>query len=99
MKKYKDSILILIVLLLSACKNEKEYPQAVLDNFVKSCKQQAGGVNDVLCDCLIIKVQKKYTYKEFMKIESKVDSGVQDKDFLEFIEWANTECGIELSGD
>ena len=99
MKKYKSLILIVCILALTACKNEKEYPQAVLDNFVKSCKQQAGGVNEVLCDCMVMKVQEKYTYKEYKAVERKIALGKQDKEFLEFAEWAKNECGVELSGD
>ena len=67
-----------------------EYPQAVVDEFLKSC--ESAGSNSKFCACMFEKVKSKYSFEEFTVIESKISAGTPPEEFVEFSGKARAEC-------
>lgn len=69
---------------------EVGYPQAVIDEFLKSC--ESAGSNAKFCACMLDKVQSKYSFEEFSVIEAKISAGTPPEEFVEFSGKARAEC-------
>ncbi len=92
--KLSGTLLIAFILLsgLSSCvRSEHEYPVSIKKNFMKGCLSSPA-TNEKICDCMFDKIQKKYTYKEFLKIDKQITKGHTPKDYMDFIEKAAMEC-------
>lgn len=50
-----------------------EYPKEVKDNYMQACL--ANGGNEPICGCQLKKVQKKYSYAEFVTADTNARSG------------------------
>lgn len=74
----------------SASAADGEYPEAVVDEFLKSC--MAAGSNEKFCACMLEKVQGKYSFEEFSVIEAKINAGTPPDEFVEFSGKARAAC-------
>jgi len=50
-----------------------DYPQSAVDNFTRSCEQQ--GASRAACSCSIERIQDRYTFAEFQKIDEDAGTG------------------------
>lgn len=66
------------------------YPQAVADEFLKSCETAGSDLN--FCKCIFDKIQDKYSFEEFSVIESKISAGTPPDEFVEFTGRARAQC-------
>ena len=71
---------------------KNEYPPQVTEAFVESC-EKAGSKRD-LCECLLEKIQQKYTFEEFSVLESKLAGGRAPDEFLEYMGKSRAECTL-----
>lgn len=88
---------IVACLSLSACgslfvdKNTHDYPQASKDAFIASCIKNSGGKQDA-CNCMLAKVEERYTYGEMADLEEKIKSGQQSQEFTDFMTGVAQSC-------
>jgi hypothetical protein len=80
------------VFLLSACGDDGEYPQEVVDNFMAGCTSQPGATEGY-CRCSIREIQEKVSFEEFRKLESSIGD---DKRFPDPLVDAVGACVDEL---
>lgn len=73
---------------------KNEYPAAAAENFVKSCAASSDGKQE-LCLCVLDKIQQKYTYEEFSRMEEEMQAGETPTEFLDFMEEARAGCTKE----
>ena len=93
----KLKLLLLTAFLLSGCaalapKNDNGYPPKVVENIVSGCEKTSAVPK--ICPCMAEKVQKKYSYEEFVKIDKAIASGKTPADFQKFAGEAAKECAI-----
>lgn len=92
MQKIVSCFVILII--LTACSGAGEaYPEKVRENFVKSCAAKASG-KTALCDCIFEKISARFTYREFLAIETEMKKGGQTTEFLRFVDSATRSCMV-----
>lgn len=72
--KYGLLLAFSTIIVVSGCGGKNEYPAAEVTNFMNGCL--ANGGNPKYCSCILDKVQRKYTFKEFndMSVEKFIDS-------------------------
>lgn len=68
-----------------------EYPAAAVENFVDSCAASSDGKRGV-CLCVLDKIQQKYTYEDFSRMEEEMQAGETPTEFLDFMEEARAGC-------
>lgn len=68
-------IVVAASVILAGC-GKNEYPPVVTTNFINSCLQSGGSAQG--CSCAIEKIQKKWTYDDFAKIEAQANLGDAD---------------------
>jgi len=56
-----------------------------------SCTSTSGGKKDA-CSCILDKIRKKYSYKEIVDIEAKIQKGIPTPDFHSFMDKARKGC-------
>lgn len=66
------------------------YPQDTRDAFLKSC--QGAGSKQEFCVCVFEKVQAKYSYDSFKRIEEAMLDGEPPAEFVEFTQKTRDEC-------
>jgi hypothetical protein len=71
-----------------------EYPAAAAENFVDSCAASSDGKRE-LCLCVLDKVQQKYTFEEFSRMDEEMQAGETPSEFLDFMGKARAECTKE----
>lgn len=71
-------------------KTEHQYPENVRQNFINSCLQNGG--SQQTCSCVYDKIQRRFTFEEYVKIESEIISGQMPEYFNNFISNAKSEC-------
>lgn len=94
MRKVISSLFILMI--LAACGGAGDaYPKQVRENFVKSCAAKASG-KTALCDCIFEKISARFTYREFLAIETEMKKGGQATEFLRFVDSATRACVVPV---
>ena len=78
-------------LLLLSCGGSKNYPEQVKQNFINGCAPKVKG-NTALCSCLFEKIESKYSFSEYVKIEEQMKAGQTPQDFFRFIDSVTTVC-------
>jgi hypothetical protein len=84
-------------LCLTACasllvdKNTHDYPQPSKDAFLASCMKNSGGKQDA-CNCMLAKVQERYTYGEMGDLEDKIKAGQPPQEFKDFMTGVAESC-------
>lgn len=68
----------------------KSYSESTRSEFLKSC---AEGVETPICECVLKKLELKYTEDQFKNNEQSLKLGVEDKAYVQFIVDATTTCG------
>lgn len=68
----------------------KSYSEPTRSEFLKSC---AEGVETPICECVLKKLESKYSEDQFKNNEQSLKSGVEDKAYVQFIVDATTTCG------
>lgn len=63
-------------------------------NFVSSC--ESGGSSTEFCECVLGKVEKKYSQKQIDAIELKMRRGHSDLGYAEFVKNASKECDAQM---
>lgn len=91
----KISFLFAALCLIYGCGSGKTYPEQVKQNFINGCAAKVKG-NTGICDCLFEKIQNKYSYIEYVKIEEKMKGGQTPQEFLHFIDSVTLSCYKEL---
>ena len=89
----RKSVLICLLLSafgLSSC-GKNEYPADAVSNFMVSCSMTSGG-DTRKCSCLMDKVQKKYTFKEFSGIDMQMRAGSLDPNTARVFGELAAEC-------
>ena len=84
----------IISILFASCgtdPNTHHYPDKAKENFMKSCNQTSGGKKE-MCACLFEKVQAKYTYKDFVSLDSQINAGQRPPEFMTFMQSISQEC-------
>jgi hypothetical protein len=76
---------------LLSCGGSKTYPEQVKQNFINGCAPKVKG-NTALCSCLFEKIENKYSFSEYVKIEEQMKAGQTPQDFLRFIDSVTTVC-------
>ena len=67
-------------LALGACGDDDDggsgggYPDEARNNFLKACEAQRGATRAV-CECSLEKIEDKYSYDEFKKIDQRAREG------------------------
>ena len=87
----KRLFFFLTTTLLISCGNSKIYPEQVRENFIKGCAAKVQG-NTALCDCLFEKIQGKYSFSEYVKIEEQMKAGQTSQEFLHFVDSVTLGC-------
>ena len=64
-------------LLMTGCNQKNDYPVEVTTNFMNSCTAQPGA-SAAVCGCILEKIQKKWTAKEFAAYEATMVMGAPD---------------------
>lgn len=93
--------LLTIFCLFSACGDGKiktnanvniknEYPEGTKTIFLQACEAQSSGKHD-FCECLLDKVQRRFTFEEFMNAQ-KEEQLEETQDFRLFAGKARVEC-------
>jgi hypothetical protein len=50
------------------------YPQKTVESFVKACQAQAGA-STAICRCSIDRIEKRFTYDQFKRIDADASKG------------------------
>jgi hypothetical protein len=87
----KVVFIFLCEVLLIACGDSKTYPGEVKQNFINGCAPKVKG-NTALCSCLFEKIESKYSFSEYVKIEAQMKAGQTPQDFLRFIDSVTLGC-------
>jgi len=92
----KKIILASLVLSLAAAavfagKKINEYPESTVKNFMDSCMENSGGLEDY-CKCTLQKIQEKYTHAEFAEIDRLAGKGETPQEFTDFMNVIAKEC-------
>ena len=66
-----------IGLFSAGCTQKNDYPVEVTTNFMNACTAQAGASAGI-CGCILEKIQKKYSAKEFLAYEATMAMGAPD---------------------
>lgn len=69
----------------------KSYSEATRNNFLKSCSEN---VETPICECVLKKLESKYSEDQFKKNESRLSAGIEDETYVQFIVDATTSCGM-----
>lgn len=72
--RLKTLVILLVAGVVSACGGKNDYPAAEVTEFMNGCLGNGG--NPKYCSCVLDKVQRKYTFKEYndMSVEKFIDS-------------------------
>lgn len=89
MKKVLFVFLAEVILL--SCGGSKTYPEQVKQNFINGCAPKVKG-NTALCSCLFEKIESKYSFSEYVKIEEQMKAGKTPQEFLHFIDSVTLGC-------
>ena len=65
------------------------YSKATQHTFLHDCSENA---SSQVCKCVLNKLQKKYSEKEYRKFDADLQKGIENKKFTFFISKAVTEC-------
>lgn len=65
------------------------YSNTTQYRFLHDCSENA---NNQVCKCVLNKLQKKYSEKEYRKFDADLQKGIENKKFTSFISKAVTEC-------
>lgn len=68
----------------------KSYSEPTRSEFLKSCSE---GVEKPICECVLKKLEAKYSEDQFKNNEQSLKIGVEDKAYVQFIVDATTTCG------
>lgn len=68
----------------------KSYSESTRSEFLKSCSE---GVEKPICECVLKKLEAKYSEDQFKNNEQSLKIGVEDKAYVQFIVDATTTCG------
>jgi len=95
----KIKLIFLVVFLFAGCaslatKNENGYPPKVVENIITGCEKTSAVPK--ICPCLAEKVQKKFSYEEFVKIEKAMEKGNTPEEFTEVAQESVKQCNIEM---
>ena len=71
----------------------KGYSAPTRDKFLKSCKE---GVEAPICECVLKKLEAKYSEATFNKYEDDLAKGKEDASYVNFIVQSTTDCGESL---
>ncbi|MBM4246641.1 MAG: hypothetical protein FJ148_23070 [Deltaproteobacteria bacterium] len=73
----KSSVLAVALLALAVgCAQEpppKPYPQELIDNFMRGCREQR--LSDAACRCALDRFQRRWTADEFRAVEGRLGDG------------------------
>jgi hypothetical protein len=72
-------------------KKKNDYPESTIKNFMDSCMETSKELKDY-CECTLYKLQEKYTYEEFLKIDNLVQKGETPKEFNDYMNAITEEC-------
>ncbi|MCQ2062022.1 MAG: hypothetical protein MJY99_01615 [Fibrobacter sp.] len=70
----------------------KSYSESTRNEFLKSCTE---GVEKPVCECVLKKLEAKYSEDQFKNNEDRLKVGIEDKPYVQFIVDATTTCGME----
>ena len=84
-------LLALVSLIFLSCSGIEGYPQSVRDNFINACGKQ-DSAKTLICQCVMGKIETKYTYKEYAALEADIQAGRPTSDFDAFMNAAVAEC-------
>ena len=95
----KIKLILLIAFLFVGCtslvtKNENGYPKKVVENIISGCEKTSAAPK--ICPCLAEKVQKGFSYEEFVKIEKAMEKGKTPKEFTELAKESVKQCATEM---
>ncbi len=82
--------IIMLIIMCIACTNTHEYPAEAVSTFKASCVSSSG--NKQMCACVLEKIQEKYSYEDFSKIEKAIGVGGDTVDFMAFVEEVKRTC-------
>lgn len=82
---YHFSLCIALAVGLISCTAQKRtYPAAYVQNFMNGCIYSGG--TQIICSCIIDKIQERYSLEEFSQIEVKMQAtGVLPEEILDFV--------------
>ena len=64
--------------------------------FLNDCSENA---NVQVCECVLSKLQKKYSEKTYLKLDNDLQKGIKRPEFVQFITTAAKECDEEITID
>lgn len=74
----------------------KSYSESTRNQFLKSCSE---GVETPICECVLKKLEAKYSEDQFKNNEDKLRVGIEDKAYVQFIVDATTTCGTAFDAN
>ncbi|WP_407442124.1 hypothetical protein [Fibrobacter sp.] len=70
----------------------KPYSESTQSEFLKSCGEN---VEKPICECVLKKLESKYSEDQFKNNEDRLQAGIEDKAYVQFVVDATTTCGME----
>jgi hypothetical protein len=71
---YFTSLCLLALSITSATAQQRPYPPEVVRSYIASCTANRGSEVETICACTIRKIQAKYTFEEFKRINSQIET-------------------------
>ena len=72
-------------------KPDNDYPAEVRAMFLSGCQKTSTGRRE-MCECILAKIEKRYTFEEFSVIEASMRENKAPDQFIEFLGGARAAC-------
>ena len=90
----KFSVVALFSLIFAVSAFAGKYSADTRSNFLIGC---LSGADRAACDCVLQKLESKYSEAEFKKVQNQVLAGKSDPKYSDFLAKKRRECGIKDS--
>lgn len=71
---------------------EFAFSESTRQAFLKECSENA---NEWVCECVLGRLQRSYSEKEYLKLDASLQKGFEDYDFISFLSTAVAACDDE----
>jgi hypothetical protein len=92
----KILIVLFFAVTITSCgssgKPGEKYPDQVRTNFVNSCSGKLPPEYKKNCECMLEQVEKKYSLKEYIRLEDDIRAGKDVSAFMAFTDSAKQIC-------
>ena len=82
MRVIRRVAVVLLVLVVAACRKADVYPSEVVDNFMNNCTTQS---SKKVCRCALDAIQQKFTLEQFLAVEARARAGEEPKELMDAV--------------